>query len=163
MCLVWNSLLTNYEGSRELSCRMCQTGMAIPTRPCGARGALWYGYTWGNLSNCKRGMRLSLYPIGRNLWQSRTYKLELTFLKVCSDFLASHQRKCDCAWPVWQNGDSNLCRVYTYHYSHAYGYKRSMILTGLVGIDLVWLWMGISLGETCQVVRQHCFEICHEL
>jgi hypothetical protein len=28
--------------------------------------------------------------------------------------------------------------------------------------ELVWLWMRISLGETCQAVRQHWFEICHE-
>jgi hypothetical protein len=25
--------------------------------------------------------------------------------KPCSDLLASHQRKCDCAWPAWRNGD----------------------------------------------------------
>jgi hypothetical protein len=23
----------------------------------------------------------------------------------CSDLLASHQRKCEYAWPTWQNGD----------------------------------------------------------
>jgi hypothetical protein len=44
----------------------------------------------------------------------------------------------------------------------AYGYKQSRILTGFVGIGLVWLWMGISLSEICQVVRQHWFKICHE-
>jgi hypothetical protein len=41
-----------------------------------------------------------------------------------------------------------------------------MIISGLGSTldlgELVWLWMGISLGETCQVVRQHWFEICHE-
>jgi hypothetical protein len=52
--------------------------------------------------------------------------------------------------------------VYNCHDSRAYSYKRSAILTGLVGIVLVWLWMGIGLGETSQVVRQHWFEICHE-
>jgi hypothetical protein len=52
--------------------------------------------------------------------------------------------------------------VYNYHDSHAYGYKQSEILTRLVGIGLVWLWMGISLGETCQVVMQHWLETCHE-
>jgi hypothetical protein len=31
-----------------------------------------------------------LYPIRRNLWQSKTYDLELTFVKTCSNFLASH-------------------------------------------------------------------------
>jgi hypothetical protein len=39
-CLVWNNMLTNQEGSREVSCRMCGTGMAIPMRPYGARGTL---------------------------------------------------------------------------------------------------------------------------
>jgi hypothetical protein len=52
--------------------------------------------------------------------------------------------------------------VYNYHDSRAYGYKRSGILTGLVGIGLVWLWMVIGLGETCQVVKQHWLETCHE-
>jgi hypothetical protein len=56
--------------------------------------------------------------------------------------------------------------VYNCHDSRAYGYKRSGILTGLVGIGLgiglVWLWMRISLGEIYQVVRQHWFEIGHE-
>jgi hypothetical protein len=37
--------------------------------------------------------------------------------------------------------------VYNCHGSHAYGYKQSSMLTRLVGIDLVWLWMGICLGE----------------
>jgi hypothetical protein len=31
-----------------------------------------------------------LYPIRGNLWQSKTYNLELTFVKACSDLLASH-------------------------------------------------------------------------
>jgi hypothetical protein len=53
-------------------------------------------------------------------------------------------------------------RVYNCHDSHAYSYKCSGILTGLVGIGLVWLWTGISLDEICQVVRQHWFEICQE-
>jgi hypothetical protein len=50
--------------------------------------------------------------------------------------------------------------VYNCYDSRAYGYKRYVILTGLVGIRLVWLWMGMGLGETCQVVRQPWFEIC---
>jgi hypothetical protein len=62
---------------------------------------------------------------------------------------------------VWVQG-TNLCRVYNYHDSRAYGYKWSGILTGLVGIGLIWLWIGISLGDTCQVVRQHWLEICYE-
>jgi hypothetical protein len=47
----------------------------------------------GNLSNCERGLRVWLYPTRGNLWQSKTYKLELTFVKACSDFCAIHQRK----------------------------------------------------------------------
>jgi hypothetical protein len=31
-----------------------------------------------------------LYPTRRNLWQSKTYDLVLTFVKTCSDLLASH-------------------------------------------------------------------------
>jgi hypothetical protein len=38
---------------------------------------------------------------GGNLWQSKTYKLELTFVNACSDLLVSHQMKCDCAWLAW--------------------------------------------------------------
>jgi hypothetical protein len=33
------------------------------------------------------------------------YKLVETIEKTCSDLLASHQRKCEYAWPTWQNGD----------------------------------------------------------
>jgi hypothetical protein len=33
------------------------------------------------------------------------YKLEETIEKYCSGLLASHQRKCEYAWPAWQNGD----------------------------------------------------------
>jgi hypothetical protein len=54
---------------------------------------------------------------------------------------------------VWVHG-TNLCIVYNYHDSRAYGgYKQSGFLTRLVDIGLVLLWMGISLGETCQVMR----------
>jgi hypothetical protein len=31
-----------------------------------------------------------LYPARGNLWQSKTYDLVLTFVKACSDLLASH-------------------------------------------------------------------------
>jgi hypothetical protein len=44
---------------------------------------------WGNLSNCERGMRV-LYLTRGNIWQSKTYDLGLTFVKTCSDLLASH-------------------------------------------------------------------------
>jgi hypothetical protein len=33
------------------------------------------------------------------------YKLEEAIEKPCSDLMASQQRKCDCAWPPWWNGD----------------------------------------------------------
>jgi hypothetical protein len=33
------------------------------------------------------------------------YKLEEIIEKSCSGLLASHQRKCEYAWPAWQNGD----------------------------------------------------------
>jgi hypothetical protein len=39
-CLVWNNLLTNQEGSREVFCQIYGTGMAIPMRSYGARGTL---------------------------------------------------------------------------------------------------------------------------
>jgi hypothetical protein len=31
-----------------------------------------------------------LYPTRRNLWQSKTCNLGLTFVKACSDLLATH-------------------------------------------------------------------------
>jgi hypothetical protein len=34
-----------------------------------------------------------------------TVKLGEAIEKSCSDLLASHPRKCECAWPAWQNGD----------------------------------------------------------
>jgi hypothetical protein len=51
--------------------------------------------------------------------------------------------------------------VYNYHDSRAYGYKWSGILPGFVGVGLVSLWVGINLGEICQV-RQYWIEIGHE-
>jgi hypothetical protein len=32
-------------------------------------------------------------------------KLVEAIAKPCTDLLASHQRKCEYAWPAWQNGD----------------------------------------------------------
>jgi hypothetical protein len=32
-------------------------------------------------------------------------KLDETIEKPYSDLLVSHQRKCEYAWPAWQNGD----------------------------------------------------------
>jgi hypothetical protein len=72
---------------------------------------------------------------------------------ACSDLLPLHQRKWDCVWWEWQHGGfrvtemwwnhytwvqgTNLSRVSNYYDSHSYGYKRSGILTGLVGFGLV--------------------------
>jgi hypothetical protein len=41
-----------------------------------------------------------LYPARGNLRQSKTYDLELTFVKAWSDLWAIHQRKCK----EWENG-----------------------------------------------------------
>jgi hypothetical protein len=77
----------------SLSYWMSGTGMAIPTRPQGARGA------WGYSVVPNRGKPLQLwkgpegillYPTRGNLWQSKTCDLGLTFVKACSDLLASH-------------------------------------------------------------------------
>jgi hypothetical protein len=117
-------------------------------------GAYCMAISGENLSNCGRGLRVSLYPAWGNLWQSKTCKLELiTFVNACSDLLASHQMKCDCAWPAWHHGGSlvierwwkhyswvqgaNLCKVYNCHDSCAYNYKISGVLTRLVGW---WFW-----------------------
>jgi hypothetical protein len=60
----------------------------------------------GNPRNCIRGLRILLYTTWGDLCQSKICKLELTFVKACSDFLPSHERKCNCAWLVWQHGGS---------------------------------------------------------
>jgi hypothetical protein len=39
------------------------------------------------------------------------YKLVETIEKPCSDFLASHQRKCESAWPLWRNGDVSHLQI----------------------------------------------------
>jgi hypothetical protein len=53
----------------------------------------WYGCTYES-ARCKRGfsgealaiakgtLRVLLYPRGGNIWQSKTYELELTFVKA---------------------------------------------------------------------------------
>jgi hypothetical protein len=41
-----------------------------------------------------------LYPTRGNLRQSKTYDLELTFVKACSDLWAIHKRKCK----EWEKG-----------------------------------------------------------
>jgi hypothetical protein len=48
-----------------------------------------------------------LYPIWGNLWQNKTYDLELTFVKACSDLWAIHQRMCK----EWQKGGFLVAHV----------------------------------------------------
>jgi hypothetical protein len=94
------------------------------------------------------------------------YKLKEAMEKFCSDLLASHQRKCDCAlagMSIWRfsshqnvmksllvgTGYKNLQSV-NYHDSRAHSYERSVVLTGLVGLGLVWIGyfsMGNSSGQ----------------
>jgi hypothetical protein len=86
--------------------------------------------------------------------------------KLCSDLLASHQRKCECALAgmvTWRfsshrkvmesllvgTGYKPLQSV-NYHDSHALGYERSRVLTGLVRFEMVWIgyvWMGNHSGQ----------------
>jgi hypothetical protein len=48
-----------------------------------------------------------LYPIRGNLWQSKTYDLELTFVRACSDLCPIHKRKCK----EWQKGGFLVTRA----------------------------------------------------
>jgi hypothetical protein len=81
------------------------------------------------------------------------YKLKKDIEKFCSDLLASHQRKCDCAlvgmatWRFFSSrkviesllvgmGYKPLQSV-NYHDSCAHGYERFGVLTGLVGFGMV--------------------------
>jgi hypothetical protein len=83
------------------------------------------------------------------------YKMKETIERFCSDLLASHRRKCDCAlagMATWRffsrrkvmeslllgTGYKPLQSV-NYHDSRALGYERSGVLTGLVGFGMVWI------------------------
>jgi hypothetical protein len=94
------------------------------------------------------------------------YKLKEAIEKFCSDLLASHRRKCDCAlagMTTWRfsshrkvmesllvgTGYKPLQSI-NYHDSRALGYERSGVLTGLVGFEMVWIgyvWMGNRSGQ----------------
>jgi hypothetical protein len=94
------------------------------------------------------------------------YKLKEVIEKFCSDLLASHQRKCDCAlagmttWMFFSHrkmmesllvgiGYKPLQSV-NYHDSRALGYERSGVLIGLVGFEIIWIgyvWMGNHSGQ----------------
>jgi hypothetical protein len=94
------------------------------------------------------------------------YKLKEAIEKFCSDLLASHRRKCDCAsadMATWRffslrNLMESLLmgsrykplHSVNYHDSLALGYERSRVLTGLVGFEIVWIgyvWMGNRSGQ----------------
>jgi hypothetical protein len=95
-----------------------------------------------------------------------TYKLKEAIEKFCSDLLASHRRKCDCAlagiatWRFFSHrkvmesllvrtGYKPLQRV-NYHDSRDLSYERSGVLIGLVGFEMVWIgyvWMGNRSGQ----------------
>jgi hypothetical protein len=46
---------------------------------------------------------IRLVQDGESLAECKTNPKEPTQM-ACSDLLASHQRKCDCAWSAWQHG-----------------------------------------------------------
>jgi hypothetical protein len=63
--------------------------MATPTRPQCVRGA-----SMEKPLQLRKGHESILwYPKRRNLLQSKTYELELPFVKACSALCAIHQRK----------------------------------------------------------------------
>jgi hypothetical protein len=94
------------------------------------------------------------------------YKLKKAIENFCSDLLASHRRKCDCAlagmatWRLFSRrkvmesllvgiGYKPLKSV-NYHDSRALSYERSGVLIGLVGFEMVWIgyvWMGNQSGQ----------------
>jgi hypothetical protein len=94
------------------------------------------------------------------------YKLKEAMEKFCSDLLASHQRKCDCAlagMATWRFSyrrkvmESLLVGIgykplqsVNYHDSHAHGYERSGILMRIVGLGTVWfgyVWLVNCSGQ----------------
>jgi hypothetical protein len=94
------------------------------------------------------------------------YMLKEAIEKFCSDLLASRLRKCDCAlvgmatWWFFSRRkvmESLLVGTWykplqsvNYHDSHALGYERYEVLTGLVGFDMVWIgyvWLGNHSGQ----------------
>jgi hypothetical protein len=94
------------------------------------------------------------------------YKVKEAIEKFCSDLLASNWRKCDCAlagMATWRffsrqkvmesllvgTGYKPLQSV-NYRDRCALGYEWSVVLTWLVGFEMVWIgyvWMGNRSGQ----------------
>jgi hypothetical protein len=94
------------------------------------------------------------------------YNLKEDMEKFCSDLLASHQRKCDCALAGMATCRFCSCRKVmksllmgtgykplqsvNYHGCHAHSYERSGVHRGFVGFGIVWIgyvWMGNCSGQ----------------
>jgi hypothetical protein len=94
------------------------------------------------------------------------YKLKEAIEKFCSDLLASHRRKCDCAlagmatWRFFSRRKvmesllvGTRCKhlqSVNYHDRCALGYEWSGVFTGLVGFEMVWIgyvWMRNHSGQ----------------
>jgi hypothetical protein len=94
------------------------------------------------------------------------YKLKEAMKEFCSDLLASHQRKCDCALAGMTTWRFSSCRKVmksllmdtgykplqsvNYHDSRAHSYKWSRFLVGLVGFEMVWIgyvWLVNCSGQ----------------
>jgi hypothetical protein len=122
---------------------------------------MWAGLSVGTLHNARE----DCLP---RILSKAGYYLGQSFVMTCSDFLVSHQRKCDCAWLAWQHGGFivaerwwnhytwiqgiNHCRVYNCYNYQAHGHDRSGILPRLewylmvlvLVFGLVWI-IGLSL------------------
>jgi hypothetical protein len=100
------------------------------------------------------------------------YKLKEAMEKVCSELLASHQRKCDCAlagmasWRFFSyqkvmesllvgTGYKPLQSV-NYHDSRAHGYERSGVLAGLVGFGMVCIGFVLLVNCSGQLLFGWC-------
>jgi hypothetical protein len=94
------------------------------------------------------------------------YKLKEAMEEFCSDLLASHQRKCDCAlasMATWRFSshqkvmESLLVGIgykalqsVNYNDSRAHSYELSGILVGLAGFGIVWIgyvWLVNCSGQ----------------
>jgi hypothetical protein len=124
----------------------------------------------GIYSSDPQGTRGCLQSLMKNCSSGETsvgmYKLKEAIEKFCSDLLASHQRKCECALAGMVTWRFSSCRKVmesllvgtrckplqsiNYHDRHALGYERFGVLTGLVGFEMVWIsyvWMGNHSGQ----------------